>query len=295
MWKTLKTGYDDASAVAARMDVIDVVSIVTAIVMIRNSHGGVYLMVSIAAIAIMLGFAKVRRSPWFWLGLAAVWAPRLIFHCYENEDHIFFGVYWFAAIGLALWGDQQHETLAKSARLLIGLSFAFALLWKLMVPQFHDSSLLHYKLLYDYRFREMVTEPIGGLSQSATETNIDSIRSLRESPIQPTAVPIEVPARVTVLARSATAWTILAEGMLAALFLLPATKFTTSWRDPTLIFFMISTYIVAPVLGFASIFTAMGIAQDQSKNGRTRLAYGLTLLILLAWVPLRGCIFPPVF
>ena len=294
MWRTLQNRYDALATAVAQLDVIDLVALATGLVMIRNSHGGFYLVLALAAIAAMVCWVEVRRSPWFWLSLAALWIPRLTLRWYENEDHIFFGVYWFAAIGLAMWGCQQREVLARSARVLIGLSFGFAFAWKIMVPQFYDASLFHYKLLYDYRFRQLVTEPLGQLPQVATDKNIQSIRDLHASVSQPTVVPIEVPARVTLLAGAMTTWTIAIEGILAALFLLPATRLTNAWRDISLIFFMISTYIVVPVLGFATIFTAMGFAQDQSKNGRIRLAYGVTLLLLSVWLPVRVWLFPPI-
>jgi len=276
----IQKAYDVVANVVATFNVFDVIGFITGVMLIHNSHEPIHSIISVSLFLVLACSKVARRSPWFWLGVVLVWTPRLVFRWYEHEDHVFFGVYWCAAIGLALWGNKKEEVLGKTARLLIGGSFALALFWKALVPQFYDGSLFHYKLLYDARFRETITQPIGQLSVQTASDNIQALRHVKDSSTHPTTVSIEFPERVTWIANSMTVWTLLIEGAVASLFLLPITPFTDRWRDPCLIFFMLSTYFIVPVLGFALVFTAMGIAQDQSKTGRIRLAYLLAMIFL---------------
>lgn len=239
---------------------------------------------SVALIACCLATApRFRQSPLLWFGVAACWAPALIFNWYNHEDHVFFGIYWFVAVGLALSGSQPKTTMRKTARMMIGLAFLFAVIWKIVSVEFIDGSLFRFKLNYDYRFAEVVTLPVGQLDKDAYQRNREAYRDVRQAEVQPASGTISIPPRVSALAGAMTVWTILIEGLLAAMFLLPATRWTDRWRDWTLIGFMLSTYLVVPVLGFANIFCAMGVAQC-SRNQRVTIgAYTATALGLFLW------------
>jgi len=74
------------------------------------------------------------------------------------------------------------------------------------------------------------------------------------------------------------------EGALTWAFLFSG-KLAERSRDLVLMFFMLTTYFVVPVMGFAAVLTAMGIAQARS-NGM-RVAYLVTHGILFAWFTIR--------
>lgn len=283
MGSKLRRSYEQASAWIARFSVLDLVAVLSATVLLRNSHGGVYSALSVIVLIASILSHKCRRSPAFWLAIALLWSPRLIVDWYHNEDHVYFGVYWVTAFALALWGPHQEDVLERSARLLIGLAFGIAVMWKLFVPQFADGSLLHYKLLFDYRFRGMVTEPLGGLTPQQNKWNHTAGDQLNRGDLDPPQATLQFPNRVTWFAVFLTVWTVAIEALLAVLFLLPKSRWTNRWRDPTLILFLISTYLVAPVMGFASLFTTMGIAQAPRQSGAIRLAYGIALCTLTVW------------
>ena len=90
---------------------------------------------------------------------------------------------------MVMLGRHQEYVLKRSARLMIGICFALGFIWKIVSPEFFDGSLFHFKLLYDYRFAEMVTEPVGGLTAAMSNSNLDAYHALRETDAM--SVPIQ--------------------------------------------------------------------------------------------------------
>ena len=260
----------------------DLVALLTVFSMFRISHLPLDMALTVAA-AILVCLKSVRRSPWFWFGIVVAWLPRMYFDFQHYEDHCFFVIYWCGAMGLAVMGRRVEFSMRNSARLMIGLCFALGCIWKVISPEFYDGSLFHFKLLFDYRFEEMVTGPIGGLSSLTSASNLESYRNVRMA-LPGGEAAIEIPGRVTWIAYVMTVWTIVIEGALAWAFLFSG-KLAERSRDFVLMFFMLSTYFVVPVMGFASIFMTLGIAQTRSN--RMRVAYVGTHLLLFAWYTFR--------
>ena len=95
---------------------------------------------------------------------------------------------------------------------------------------------------------------------------------------------LDIPERVTWLAYAMTIWTILIEGTISWAFLFSG-KLARRWRDVVLMFFMLSTYLNVPIMGFATIFTAIRVAQTRSNP--MRIAYLVTHGILFVWFVIR--------
>ena len=263
-------------------DLFDLVAFLTVFSLFRISHIPLDMGMTIGS-AVLVCWTAVRRSPWFWLGIVAAWLPRMYFDFHHYEDHCFFAIYWCGALGLARMGKRVDFSMRHSARLMIGLCFAIGFVWKIISSEFFESSLFHFKLLFDFRFEEMVTQPIGGLSSLASQENLDAYQKIRMS-APGSEVSLHIPQRVTWLAYAMTVWTIIIEGAISWAFLFSG-KLAERSRDLILMFFMLSTYFVVPVMGFASVFTAMGVAQTRSN--RMRIAYLVTHGILFVWYTVR--------
>ena len=78
-------------------------------------------------------------------------------------------------------------------------------------------------------------------------------------------------------------WTLSLEAMCAAAFLVPVRSFPARFRHGLLMAFVISTYAIAPVIGFGWVLLAMGFVQCDRSHPRTRLLYLGTLLLLQAF------------
>lgn len=290
--RRVKQAFDTLAQRSDQVDWFDWVAILTVLVLLGVSHHPLYVAIVLVFAATMFIWPSMKTSPLLWLGMAGVWLPRLWLRWYENEDHVYFAIYWCVAIGLSLWGAHQRLVLSQSARLLIGLCFAIGALWKIASPEFFDGSLFHYKLLYDYRFRQLMTVPVGGLTAVDSEANLTALCAIRSVATQAPAAEIEFPQRVGVIAYVMTAWTILIESLIAVAFLLPLARGRQWIRHASLLLFIVTTYLIVPVVGFAGLFGAMGIATCRPNQSRWRLAYLLATAVVMGFFSLRGTLLP---
>jgi hypothetical protein len=232
----------------------------------------------------------IRASARFWLALAATlgaaaWAGR-----WHVDNHQFLIAYWCLALGLAAASADPGRTRRISARLLVGAVFLLATTWKLLSPDFLDGSFMRFTLLTDPRFGE-VAELVGGLDSSDLEDNRAAVDALGDpaGPLDP--VRLHSTPRLDRAAQALTWWTVAIEGAVAVTFL-------TRWRrlarqrDLALIAFLITTYAVAPVIGFGWVLACLGLAQRDRSRRLIPLGYvGAFLLVQVfttPWTALAG-------
>src|SRR5262245_52719796 len=87
--------------------------------------------------AAMLGLAaaglvsrRVLVAPGTWLAVALLTAARLVVEWPLPDNHIYLLAYWCLAVAIGLALPDPGATLARSSRLLVGLAFACAVVWK---------------------------------------------------------------------------------------------------------------------------------------------------------------------
>ncbi len=225
----------------------------------------------------------LRARPITWLSLAALVGWSVARSWLWVDNHKFLLLYWCLALACACASARPLRSLARSARLLIGLCFAFAGLWKLITPDYLDGRAFHYLLLDDGRFA-----PLADWLGADPKLQAHNAALRRVLPNELVAVTLRDAPALRWVALALAWWTALLELALAALFLLPdrhdqPNRMTgrPPWRDLALLLFIATTYTLAPVPGFAWLLIAMGISQTTpGAAGRTtRLAYALALLL----------------
>ncbi len=222
------------------------------------------------------------RRPALWLGLAALAAARVALDWPFPDNHAYLLAYWCLAAGLALRASEPREFLATNARLLVGLAFAFAVLWKLALSSdFADGTFFRVTLLLDRRF-EWITSLVGGVSAE----QLGALRAPLEQHVDFAPVGaltgVELPERFEWLAVGATAVTALLESAVAVAFLWPRAGGPAAWRDPLLLGFCAVTFALAPVAGFGWLLLAMGVAQcPDGRRGLRMLYVGVFALLIL--------------
>lgn len=237
----------------------------------------------VAAIAACVG--TVRRSSWFWLALAAALLAPMLPRWHAYEDHLYFAVAWIAAVGISLLGSRRRRCLAASARMLIALAMGLAVLWKAISGQYLSGETFHHRMLSDARFRTMIAQPIAGLGDAATDQNRAAVARLRASD-RPLTVSLSSTPRLSIVAAVITGWTILIELALAACFALPHSARLDAARNPLLLMFMTTTYVVVPVVGFGMLFSALGIAQCRREERHWQFGYFLFAALLAVYAGL---------
>jgi hypothetical protein len=219
-----------------------------------------------------------QRSRALWAALAGLTALRVALDWPLGDNHAWLLAYWCLAAALGLAARAPRTILAGNARLLLGLAFAFATLWKVALsPDFRDGTFFRVTLVADRRM-EPATRLATGLSPEA----LAALRARVER--QPEAAPGDaelapVPTRLARVADLATGWTLAIEAATALAFLWPGRR-AAPLRDPLLLVFCATTYAVAPVQGFAWLLLAMGVAQSPPRPA-LRLGYvGVFALVL---------------
>lgn len=241
----------------------------------------------VAAAGLLNG--RVLTSALAWGALAALMALRVVADWPLSDNHAYLLAYWCLAICLALRTGRPATTLARSARLLIGLVFAFAALWKGVVSQdFVDGRFFRVTFLADDRFAAFAMK-LGGISQSALERANELIESDWHTAATIAPSHLETP-RLRALA-SAFTWASLGiEAGIALCFLLPDRIGVGRLRDLTLLAFCATTYAVAPVPGFGWLLIAMGTAQCPAERRGIRGLYLACFALVIAYdqLPFAG-------
>ena len=232
-----------------------------------------WLRPGLLALAVLgLVLPSVSRRPWFWLVLATLAAVRVIWTWPLADNHAYLLAYWCLAVAIASREREPGPTLAWSGRVLIGLVFGFAVLWKTISPDYLDGRFFRVTLVTDDRLATY-TLLAGGLDNDELLER-RAFLTRHEDGVSAQALPLPLEsARFRAAAWLATLGTFACEALLALAFLWPRKGGPARIRDPLLITFCATTYLVAPVAGFGWLLIAIGVAQTDANQWRTRAAY----------------------
>lgn len=263
----------------ASLEPADVALRLTALDLLLRPVGGPRLRpVFLALAALLLLVPPWLRARWAWAALTALAAVRLVADWPFPDNHAYLLAWWLLAVTLALGDRAPDVVLAGSARWLIGLAFAFAVLWKtLLSPEFLHGTFLEVTLLTDPRLAALAPAA-SGLSPE----ELGGWRAWIGGHGSVSEAPGPVPDRLRTVAGLATAWTVALEGAVAASFLARDGWRLARLRDALLLVFCATTYAVLPVTGFGWLLLAMGAAQSPPRRHGWRVAY----LGVFVWIAL---------
>ncbi len=225
-----------------------------------------------------------RRSPATWFGLALLTGWRVAHEWPLADNHAWLLSYWCLALALSAGASEPGATLRRTGRLLIGLAFLFATLWKaFLAPDYLDGRFFRVTLLTDERFAN-VAMLVGDMDRDALEESRDYLRPLPGG-IERSQV-IDGPRLRETKRLRAFAWlltwvTVLYEGLIALVFLFPLSRRTEPIAHLTLLLFCAGTYALAPVVGFAWLLLSMGVAGCREDQRRLRAAYMVVFALML--------------
>ena len=227
-----------------------------------------YLKLGVMTLAVSaLVVRPLQWNPLVWFGLVAVYLLSFRFTWYEQNNHDYLKLYWCLGVGVSLLALNPRKALAWNARILIGLCFLFATVWKLISIDYLNGEFFHYFLLQDTRF-ELIARFLGGLSPA--DLGPERIARVGYTAYGDPAAGTDVAYAGAVgwISPILTWWTVAIEGAVAVAFLSPLGTAISKWRDVLLVVFMMSTYIIAPVLFFAWILCGMGVIQSEAERLR---------------------------
>lgn len=264
-------------------NLFDIVAGMTLIMLVIITYGQWYMYIGVNVLCISaIVFRRLTRKSLLWFALTGVLAFSYSSTWYILDNHQYLIAYWCLAVACSLLTSNPIHTLALNARLLIGLTFFFATLWKSISLDYITSSFFHSFLLIDGRFFGL-TEYIGGVDSEALEMNMRVMGEyiLYGNPLE--VLTLENGVGVSRLAIFMTWWTILIEGLIALCFLSPEHLVFSKWRDAVLLLFMLAIYPIAPVVGFGCVLASMGAVQSNQKLFRYwPVLYFAVFLIIVA-------------
>lgn len=231
-----------------------------------------WLRPGLLALALLgLVLPSLARRSGFWLALAALTASRVVWTWPLADNHAYLLAYWCLALAIAWREADPGPVLAWSGRVLLGLVFALAVLWKAISPDYLDGRFFRATLVTDERLASYAVL-VGGLDgEELRERRAQLARHVDGAPAE--APPALEPARYRAAAGLATWGVIAIEALLALVFLWPLGRGPSRIRDPLLLAFCSVTYLFAPVSGFGWLLIALGVAQTDPASARTRAAY----------------------
>lgn len=236
-----------------------------------------------APIVVLCIAAFVRHSLYrkasFWLVISLVLAVKHYGTWYAMENHEYLINYWCLALCLSFLTPDPRKAIAVNARLLIGLAFAFATFWKLISSDYLDGTFFQFLLLTSEHFR-YVASTIGGLASETIRGNHQAVLALYGDSSAIPSVQLHSSVSVPWIAGFLTGWTLILEGSIAVSFLSPMGRFVSRWRDALLLVFLVTTYLITPVVGFGWILAAMGVAQCNVTFRQGPLLYVAAFLVI---------------
>jgi hypothetical protein len=222
----------------------------------------------------------VRRLAFSWIYWAVITIIFTATHWmswYHGDNHWYLFFYWCIAITLCLPTDNPAESLAKSARWLLGLVFALSTFWKLTSLEFLSGNFIEYAILADVRLSPVAL--LLGLGGDTLLTNRDILANFLFAGAPSGEAHLVTSAAVPLFAKLIAWWMLLLQALVAAVFILPTHRVSTFWRHTPMLVFLYTTYPIAQVSGFG--FTLTGIALCQLKPNSKPIYLALYLLAFL--------------
>ncbi len=253
---------------ASRTGVVLALTLVTYLLSSPRGTFPVARIVALGALLLVPWLVNDRRWRVGVLGLLLVLAAAgpLTSPLLDLDNHHFLKLYWLLALLLAGMASDPVAALRRIARWMIGLVFVFATVWKLLVPDFVDGSLLTYLLATDGNM-DRVLVAVGWHEQDRTIENRREIVGLRHDPTVPLeATELDIPSRSVDVAPALAIATVLLEGAVAVAYLSPLRGRWERLQEVTLFTFLVVTYGLLPVFGFGGLLAAMGLAASGLRD-----------------------------
>jgi len=262
---------------------VDLVRILTLMMLLLHGPTEWYVRNPLVLLGLAgLVFPAARSSPRLWFPIAAFLLAHAIVGWASVDNHKWLMGWWSLAMGLTTLAPQKSQlrVLQTNARLLLGLCFAFATLWKALSFDYLDSTYFRWGLLVDPRF-ESAALYVGGAKASDLEENRKLYKDVDESylweaePVD--SITLSSGPRIDLIALTITWWTILIEGSIALLCLWPGGRLVAIVRSLIVLVFATTTYVMAPVLGFGWTVILLGFAQCPEQHRKLRAGFLLTV------------------
>lgn len=239
--------------------------------------------------AIMLVASNFLTRQFLWIILVISFVATNIIFWYEFDNHHYLTNYWCMVCLLAVGAKNAARVMEWNGRLLIGSCFFFATLWKILAGQYFDGSFLHATFLLDRRL-EIAAYLFGGVNPEILYNNRELLDYFAINNLGRETFLTSNP-QLAFFSVVLSYWTLFCEGIIAIAFLVPQLKWLYERRDYLLILFIITTYPLVPVGGFAGLLAVIGFAQCSADRPRIEFTYFLLFILIPLWIDIPAILF----
>lgn len=220
---------------------------------------------------------------WFFWTLVTALLGFSTAHLWLSEGNHLFLLFYVALTALvASHTATPRKVFRQNARLMIGLVFGLATLWKVASEDYVSSLFYAHLLITDDRLGALGVL-FTDLSRSDIAANQQALLRALDGPVQLITSPGIHPLAVVL-----TWLTVAMEATIAVVFL-GNTSFLRRLRSLSLLVFLLGTYTLVPVPGFGTTLACLGYAETSSKTYQMLF---LLAFILMPLTSLRYYLFP---
>jgi len=256
-----------------------------ALLVLYGADGGAVQIVILVLAGGMLVLPGLLMHSHLWWVLLAGLAAHNLQRWYAIDNHKYLIMYWTLACALWIHGGRQREGMARTAQALVALVFAFAVFWKVYAGQYLDGSFMRWTLLTEPRLEGLATYL---LNTGTTDlgTTREAIRMAGVLGHTGLSIPLETSPSLVRVAFGLSWMVRIVESLVAIAHFIPGPK-AYRLRHACLMAFILLTYFLLPVRGFAFALAVLGLAQCRTDDtGRVMtyvVLFGLIQLTMLAW------------
>lgn len=267
-------------------DLVQIVSLLTLVLTII--FGFDHWLFRIVARSCFLLFVLHPRSLrwwqlWFMLALAGTISTILTWETVDNHKYLLDYWMWVLfVVHLFTQPDQQRQIVLFNARFFLCLIFLAASGQKLASPTYRSGEMFEHYLYVDGRFKAFAK--LIGVDPSTGDAVKKRIMFLRSPFAEVEGNQLQVPGtdRARAAAVTMTWWDVSLQLSMGVLFLF-GRKRTDQIAHVLLLFFILTTYIPAPVFGFGWILAIMGFSLAKEKFPTLGALYILSFFAILIY------------
>ena len=207
------------------------------------------------ALMVVLLRPDTLHNAWLWVILALIGTLVLGNTWYVADNHKFLLVYWLWVVAIASCYDAEadkNRLLLINARFFLIFIFLAAVVHKVVSSSYMSGEMFETRLLLDDRFKAFAH--LFGIDKSVTDAALFNYRTLQNPFTEVENNELLLPAsdRSRLLALVITWYDLLVQIFIGVLFI-PGCRFTDFLAHGVLLFFIVTTYLPAPVFGFGWI------------------------------------------
>jgi len=262
--KTAKMAHGEENILTLSLQMLLIVLLI-----FMSDNGYLTIFMPVAIIPGIL-FKSVRENIYFWVFISFMsctfYLVRDLDGYVPNHKHVFAYVILMITISLLFKSKTNRLTfIKKQSKYIIGLIFLFALIGKILAPEFLNGSFFQFTNTTDPRFFGF-SSLIGHVDFSLLKDNEQNLSMLLNTNNPGENFLLHGPDGIKMFGIIISYWTIFIEGMIAISFCMPSRFLIAKYRNIFLVTFILTTYPIATVTGFAIILTTLGFMQSIVEN-----------------------------